>query len=360
MGYIISRWALVRRGELAVAPKTIEVHSDFLRTLSRKEFERAFRQIGDMFYRIMTDISETPECFAMPLHDEKTTRYGAAEAQESRHAAWRPMKLLYTLFTHGNLSDCGFSVDIPAFKQANKIKNIHVLFNALKDYGFVFSGLANDKITPKTTEFTIKFPDNPNDIVVMAEVARKAANVDAENMFHRWSFRLLAEGLRKNSYNDCFYAVYDKTRTKEECAFIHNFHQAMRKIGYFHAHGGWNEGPGICYYDNESVIKRKGPYLFRIIDWMGDLRLMLRIRNAEKCIDVYKNNGTPKEIADMFRYSDRGCGARTNGTCKKSIRYNFEGEQRWHCSCCSAPFWLRPKTENISHYIKLVEIGEKR
>jgi len=360
MNYIINKWALVRRGELAVTPETIEIHPDFLHTLSHEDFKTAFCQVGSMFHQIMTDISEAPERFAMPLYKESETRYGATEAQEFRYAAWRPMKLLHAVFTHGNLDNNRFSVDIPAFKKANKIKNSHQLFKALRDYGFVFSGLTNDKITPKTTEFTVDYPDNPYVIAVMAVVAQKAAGVNADDLFHKWSFRLLSEGFGKNSYNDSFYAVFDKTRTNEEREFIHNFHQTMQEMGYFHTHGGWNEGPGICYYDKESVMKRKGPYLFRILDWMGDLRLMLRIRNAEKCIDFYAGKDMPAEITEMFRYSDPGCGERTSGNCKKGVGYSFEEELRWHCGCCNAPFWLHPQTENIKQYIKLVEIGERR
>ena len=107
-------------------------------------------------------------------------------------------------------------------------------------------------------------------------------------------------------------------------------------------------------------MKRKGLYLYRILDWMGDLRLMLRIRNAEKCIDLYMGKDMPKEITEMFRHSDPGCGTHVNGNCKKGLAYSFEGQFRWHCGCCNAPFWLHPKAENIPHYLKLVEFGEKR
>ena len=360
MSYIINRWALIRRGELSVTPEAIDIHQDFLHILSREEFETAFRQIGELFYQIMTDISETPEYFSMPLYEESKTRYGAPEAQESRYAAWRPMKLLYAIFTHGNLVDHGFSVDIPAFKQANKIKNIHLLLQALRGYSFVFSGFTGGRLTPKTAEFTVSYPDNPNVITVLAQVAEKAAGVGAEDLFCKWSFRLLAEEFGKNSYSDPLYAVYDKTRTSEERDFIRSFHETMRNMDYYHADGSWNEGPGICYYHKESVMKRKGPYFYRILDWMGDLRLMLRIRNAEKCIDSYEKSRMPLEIAEMFRHSDPGCDVHTNGNCNKGVGYAFEGQPRWHCGCCNAPFWVRPKAENISHYIKLVEVGAKK
>ena len=114
MSYIINKWSLIRRGELTVTPGKIEIHPDFLRVLTREDFETAFRQVGNMFYQIMTDISKTPERFAMPLYDDATTRYGAPEAQESRYAAWRPMKLLYTIFSNGKLADRCFTVNISA------------------------------------------------------------------------------------------------------------------------------------------------------------------------------------------------------------------------------------------------------
>lgn len=360
MSYMITRWALIRRGELSVTPDTIEIHSDFLQTLSREDFETAFRQIGDLFYQIMTDISENPERFAMPLHDEESARYGAPQAHESRYAAWRPANLLYTIFTHGRLTDRGFQIDIPAFKQANKIKHVHLLFKALGDYGFIVSGLTGGKITPKTVEIMVDYPDNPNIITVISAVAQKAAGVDAQDMFCRWSFRLLSEEFGKNSCQDPFYAVFDKTRTDAEREFLCKFHEIMQRLGYYHADGSWNEGPGICYYDKESVMRRKGPYQFRVLDWMGDLRLMIRIRNAEVCFDLYPEQNMPGEIIEMFRHSDPGCGAHADGTCKKGVGYRFDGQTRWHCGCCNAPFWLRPKTENIDHYITLVKAGEKR
>ena len=110
MSYIINKWALIRRGELSVTPEKIEIHPDFLRVLNHEDFEAAFRQVGDAFYQIMTDITKEPERFGMPLYDEATTRYGAPEAQESRYAAWRPMKLLYTIFTYGKLTNNSFAV----------------------------------------------------------------------------------------------------------------------------------------------------------------------------------------------------------------------------------------------------------
>ncbi|MCL2664816.1 MAG: hypothetical protein FWE82_04315 [Defluviitaleaceae bacterium] len=369
MSYIINKWALIRRGELAVikeetppgflCKEEFDVHPDFLRGLSRNEFDAAFRRIGVIFFQIMTDISKKPERFAMPLYVEADTRYGAPEAQESRYAAWRPMKLLFTIFTNGKLTGRIFTVDVSAFKQANKIKNAHVLFNALGDYGFAFSGLTGGKITPKTLNFAVEFPNNHNIIKVMALVAEKAAQVNAEEFFLKWSFRLIIEPFGTFGYGSPFYAVYDKTRAPGEKEFIEAFHAAMKGRGYFFQSGGGNEGPGIRYYDKESIMKSKGPYLFQLWDCMGELRLYIRIRNAEKCLTLYSETTMPDEIEKMFELTEYGCGSRANGSCKHGIEYVFKGAARWHCGCCAAMFWLRPKAENVSHYIMLLDAGEK-
>ena len=378
MSYIINKWALIRRGELSVTPDNIEIHPDFLHSLSHEDFEAAFRQVGDIFYQIITDISKEPEPFGMPLFDESTTRYGATEAHESRYAAWRPMQLLYAIFAHGHLDGNCFRVDLEEYKKAisghkgaRKVKNTPLLLLTLENYGFMISGLTNGKITSKTMEFTIEYPDNSNVLKVLELVSQKVASVDSvffpnnysssmENMFNKWSYRLLAEGLNTNSYSDTYYAIHDKTRTAEEREFISKFHHAMEEMGYCHADGSWNEGPGVLYYDKETTMQRRGPYQFRILDWMGDLRLMLRIRSAEKCLALYDGKDMPEEILEMFRYSDPGCGSHADGSCKKGVGYIFEGKPRWHCGCCSAPFWLHPKAESIPQYIELVEVGERK
>ena len=183
MNYIINKWALVRRDEISVTPEKIEIHPDFLRSLSHENFASAFRQIGDIFYQVMTDISKEPEQFGMPLFDESTTRYGATEAHESRQAAWRPMQLLYAIFAHGHLDANCFRVDLEGYKEAisghksaRKVKNTPLLLLALENYGFIISGLTNGKVTSKTTEFTIEYPENSNVLKVLELVAQKAAS----------------------------------------------------------------------------------------------------------------------------------------------------------------------------------------
>lgn len=65
---LIGRWALIRRNELVDIPKKLEIHADFLQGISHEAFESAFREIGEMFYQIYSDMAETPQKFGLPLY----------------------------------------------------------------------------------------------------------------------------------------------------------------------------------------------------------------------------------------------------------------------------------------------------
>lgn len=152
--------------------------------------------------------------------------------------------------------------------------------------------------------------------------------------------------------------IADRMHNDKDMEFVFEFHRVMKECGYCYERGGWNEGPDICYYNKRTVMENKGPYLFRLMSWKADLQLFLRIRNAEKCLSYIE--ACSDEIKKMFRHSDPGCHNHTNGTCRNGVGYIYDGEERWHCGCCSAAFKLHPSIEDIPHYLKLVELGVKR
>lgn len=143
--YLISEWAIVRRNEINEIPDNLNIHKNFLEQLSYDEFESAFRQIRDLVCSIMTDISENPQQFGMPLAREDETSYGKPIAQESRYAAFRPMQFLNLLFRNGEVRNGCLHVDTTRFAGECKIKNTHMLIKAWEDYGFDFEGLKKRK-----------------------------------------------------------------------------------------------------------------------------------------------------------------------------------------------------------------------
>ena len=99
--YSVSEWAIIRRNELVDIPKELPIHSDFLRTLTQEAFERAFREIGQMFWQIYSDMAEAPENFGMPLYRTGEYDYFSKQAREARTAPWNLFYFLLCLFSCG-------------------------------------------------------------------------------------------------------------------------------------------------------------------------------------------------------------------------------------------------------------------
>lgn len=73
--FLVSKWALIRRNELVDIPEKLEIHPDFLREISYEAFERAFREIGELFYRMYTDMANDPQKFGLPLYQAEEYDY---------------------------------------------------------------------------------------------------------------------------------------------------------------------------------------------------------------------------------------------------------------------------------------------
>lgn len=363
--YIIHEWALIRRNEMVDIPDKIHIHPDFLKLIERDEFESAFRQIWDIFYQIYGDIAKEPERFALPMVKESEYRYGSKEANDSRNAPWRPFYLLLFLFGCGEMNGNRFIVNCHEFKSINTVKNPSALLKSLTDYGFTYTELKNYKITSNLESFGMEYPDNPHILIVLELVAKKVLKTQQvrngsqfSNCFLSWNHRIVNYSFDTIGFESNGEYVADKMHNENDKNFVLTFHKIMKNKGYIPGAGGGNEGPGIKYFQNEKEMLKNTGYLFQTLSWKGNLVFMLRIRNPEKCFDYL--DGCSEDIKNMFRHSDPGCQNHINGTCRKGVGYIYEGEERWHCGCCSAAFQLHPCVEDIPHYLKLVELGAKR
>lgn len=174
--YWVQEWAKIRQDEVVRLPDSFDVHSCFLNSVSRAEFDSVFDEIWNMYVDIYGDIIESPERFGMPLYKTEEYNCFSAQARESRIAPYRPFHLLYNMLISGDHVNGDFIVDVRKFKIVNKVKNIHILFERLSDYGFYFEGLKNYKVINQ--DITMSYPDNPNLILVLKLIADKADNTD--------------------------------------------------------------------------------------------------------------------------------------------------------------------------------------
>lgn len=365
--YIISKWAIIRRNELVDVPDKFEIHQDFLKDLDFKKFEEAFRQVHDIFYQIYTDISHNPESFGFELYKQGEYNYFSKEARESKSKPWDIFYLLLYMFYCGEFKNDIFVVDAEKFRSINKVKKTKFLIKTLTDYGFIFTEFKDYKITPSLKTFEIDYPDNRNILIVLSLVAKKVVDIqlkDVKNHFSHsvvfsngfigWNYKILKDDLRHCSLAEGAYYMSDKLHKESERDFVETMDKILIDKGFYTGKADNHEGPSIRYYDKKS----KSAYNFALTSLEGVLVLEMRIRNAEKCMEYLKE--CPNSILDMFRHTDNGCKNRINNTCKFGVKYTFENEEKWHCGCYSAPFRIRPLKEDIPHYLKLVELGNKR
>lgn len=360
--FIVSQWAFIRLNELVDIPDTFSIHPDFLKTLSHEEFAEAFREIGAMFRQMYTDMAKKPEHFGLPLYKTEEYGYFTNQAREARKAPWYLGYFLLTLFAWGDFQGRAFRANTTQIRKVNPARKPNILLSVLSDYRFIFSGLKKGSLS-SGDYLEIDYPDNRNVLSVLSVVAKKvretqlrdAKNVYSpdiafENAFISWNYKILAEDLHTCSLGkDCGY-VADKMHQDAHREVVLALDKILTEQGYTREKAAFNEGPSLRYYRGSSKT-----YAYALTSDKGQLYLEMRIRNAHKCLPYLQE--CPERIAEIFRHSDTGCQNRINETCKYGVKYTFEGEEKWHCGCCGAPFKIHPVAADIPHYLKLMECG---
>jgi len=370
--YWVSHFAKRRQDELNQLPSNYIIHPDFTRLADKDEIRAAFSQIHTLCYQIFEGIAEVPEEFGMPLYSKEEYRNFSQQCRDSEQATFRPFVLLYNIFTCGDANDQLIIVPIEKFKAikprpthsrtfSEKIPNMHRLFEKLTDYGFVFEGLKSNIPTDK--DIVISYPDNALLLHLWKMLADKAKNINGMIDFLHCSFRLLQDDMHTKGYSDLTNFI-DTFPMESEKKFIHEMDETLLSMGLLRGEPGY-------YYRTESSMKQRKPHSFRILNvnkwnpWYTEIKpekveVGLRIRNVYKCMEYLKT--CPESVKRIFtEKSDDGCQRRKDNACIHGVRYEMNEQTYWRCACCDPAIRFRkPKVEDIPHYIKLVELGEKK
>ena len=375
--YWVSVWAKRRQDEVVRIPESYKIHADFLQHMEKDEVQSAFVELNTLFQTIYGDMALRPDEYGMPLNLKDKHRVFSHEFSDSGQAPYRPFILLYNLSLLGEISDGGIVTSIEKYKAhkpppkyltgvSQNIKNHHFLFEKLMDYGFVFEGLKNNKLS--NNDIITTYPDNPNLLHLFKLLADKAHKTDRIQDFLCCHFRLLQNNLETTDYGHGADDVADRI-TYAEKAFVHKFDETLKAMGFVSKPYGGIECHGVAYYHNDKDMNAKKPYTYRLITRGMDfenvnneaekMRLQLRLRNISNCREyLHSCSDSVKQI--FTEYTDEGCAKRQNQTCKHGISYEIDSKAYWRCACCHAPFNVKPELTNILAYIKLVELGEKK
>ncbi len=374
--YWIKQWAKLRQDEVIQIPKDYVVHSDFTTYVSEKEIKASFAQIQSLYINLYGDIAKYPEEFGMPMHEKEQYRVFSQQWRDVSVATYRPFILLYHLMICGDIENQGVLVSLNKYKNIplhkkggeklflyNPVKNVHILFKQLENYGFYFQGLKNYKLS--TNDIYITYPDDFNILLVLKLMAEKARNINRIEDFLCCHFRLFQDDMQTAGYGYGADDTADRVKTESEKNFIYKMDEALMAKGMFRKPYGGVECHGLAYYNSQKSMDSKAPYSFRMVSRSFDIEhnvsetekmlLLLRIRNVSKCLEYI--NGCPESVKEIFRYGNEGC---VNRPCDKGVGYEFEGKDYWRCGCCAPAFSFKPNLVDIPHYIKLVELGEKK
>ena len=368
--YWVHDWAMFRRDEIIRIPQEYNIHKDFTVYAGEDDVKAAFSQLNSLCSDIYGDIAQSPEDFGMPMHLKDEYRVFSKQWNDSGQAPYRPFILLYHLFICGDISGNAITVSTEKFRGykpppkhlsgiEQKITNPHLLFNKLADYGFVFEGLRSGK--PASSEIVISYPDNADLLILFKLLADKARNTNHLADFLCCSFRLMQNDMH-TAEDDCVADLADKVHTSLERDFVRAMDETLVSMGLIREPRGGYEGPGLAYHRSKSK-----PYSFRMVarspditDFSGEKMLLgLRIRNVENCMEYL--NVCPDSVKQIFTSANHpGCEKRVEKLCKHGVEYKIDGKNYWRCGCCHTPFNVKPNVKDIPHYIKLVELGEKK
>jgi len=374
--YWVSNWAIRRQDEVVRIPAEHTIHADFLQQMNTLELKSALTETNTLFQTIYGDIALHPDEYGMPLYLKDKFRVFSSEFTESGQAPYRPFILLHHLLVSSEINNTCIIVDVEKYKgykppprhetSVNQIiKKTHLLFSKLMDYGFIFEGLKNKKLT--SANIQIAYPDNPNVLLLLKHLADKTYQTNRIQDFLSCHFRLLQDDMETANYDNGADVVTDRV-TDAEKQVVYALDKILTEKGFVTKYYGGIECHGIAYYHNEKDMNTKKPYTYRLITRDMDfdnpdinterMLLQLRIRKVANCLSYLAY--CSDSVRNIFAgHSDDGCPKRFNQTCKHGIKYEIDGKQYWRCACCHTPFNIKPQLSDVPDYVKLVELGEK-
>lgn len=384
--YYISQWALFRKSELLKLPEDFEIHSDYLKILSKEKIISVIKCVRQMFMNIYQDIADYPERFKMPMieirEDELTPR-GAppAKALSSKWAPYRFFDVLINILISGHIEDGVLAVeDSEKLIEANKtqkmiklvdhkLQNVDALYSQFDSYGLYLDGLKKYKFTKDTERIILSYPDDPDLLIVLKWMADKAHKFGRRYDFMLCHYRLLQDGVDSINYGFGADYIADRLHTREEQDCVYKLDIELRKAGYVTTqdegtdivNGGSTSGTGhfsLFYYKNEKDKGKFDKTIFRVSSAKEKLYLRIRTKSIQNGADHIKQ--CSDEVRKIFIPGDKGCGNRPGcegGRLGGGQTYVIDGVSYWKCGCSTGKsVLLQPRSDDIADYIKLEEL----
>lgn len=387
--YYVSAWALLRKAEVMDLSEDFEVHSDYLKILSKEKIVSILQNIKQMFLSIYQDIADHPEQFKMPLVEiieEERTKMGAppAKALSSKTAPYMFFNALINVLNCGNIENGELIVDdhekLKAENKEYQVKNVDAQYSQFGNYGLHLDGLKNFKFTKDTGKIILSYPDDPEMLAVLKWMADKADRHGRRHDFMLCQYRFLQDNMDSLNYGYGADFIADRLHTEAEQDCVYKLDEALRKAGLAPYIDTTDDNNAffysLLYYENEkdkgkldksnirisSILspELKGMKLPCVSQTQASLYLRIRTKNIQNGVEHIKK--CSDELKSIFLKDDKGCGNRESCEVKKHAfgggqAYTIDGVKYWKCGCHTGNFiTLHPRSEDIADYVELVNL----
>lgn len=375
--YYISEWALRRQAEIIELPQDFEIHSDYLKVLGKEKIISAVQGIRQMFFNIYQDIAVHPERFRMPVieirADELTPMgFPPSKALSSKRAPFMFFDALINVLISGDVENGGIIVNPEKLIYANQkykvdstmksytIKNIDCLYSQYESYGLYLEGLKNYKLTNDTERIFLCYPANPDLLLVLKWMADKAHKNDRRQDFMMCQYRLLQDDMKSLNYGKGADYIADRTHTRQEQNCVYQIDAALREAGLMpdvdnRAEVGGDDSYAVFYYTSKKDFSKREKSYYKLTSNRTKLYFSFRIKNIQNCAEHIKE--CSYELRSVFIPGDMGCSNRS--ICRHGQTYTIDGKEYWKCGCCNKLITFKPRGEDVTDYIKLVNLGRK-
>lgn len=377
--YYVSQWALRRKAEIIDIPEDFDIHPDLLRLLSKEVVRSAFARIHQMFHAIYQEIADHPELYKMPLveiREDTLTRYGfpPPQAQTSKRAPYMPFDALINLLICGRMDGDELSIDVAKLRYANQnykltaykahspksyaVKHVDCLYAQLEGHGLYLEGLKNYKFTGDTGRIILRYPDSRDVLTVLKWMAVNAHAHERRQDFMVCHHRLLQISTDAIDYGYGVDYIADRMHTANERECANQLHAALAAQSYIPVVDNRGEPAGedayaIHYYARSQDVGNRSKSLCKLSSHQTKLRFSFRLRSIQRCAEHIA--ACSAEVQEVFIPGDKGCANRDG--CKHGQAYTINGTDCWKCGCYGTMITLVPREEDITDYLKLVQMG---
>ena len=167
--------------------------------------------------------------------------------------------------------------------------------------------------------------------------------------------------LRNLNYGKGADYIADKMHTKEEKEFIYQMDNILQENEKLipdvdnRGEGGGDDNYALFYYEKIKNLGNRTKSNFKISSQRTKLNLSLRFKNIQKCSEHIMN--CSDELKSRFIPGDNGCSNRPK--CSYGQKYTIDGIDYWQCGGqCKGMITFQPRKEDISDYIKLVNMAK--